>query len=72
MCVYVFNGHAFVSAGCVFVVLEFLGCALEEWEWKAGGNGRIPLRHAHEIDTFHDRLLFSAVCCCGLCCYSFG
>lgn len=72
LCVYVFNGYASVSVVCVCVVLEFLGCALEEWVWEEGGSGRIPLRHAHEIDTFHARLLFSAICCCCFCCYSFG
>lgn len=51
MCVYVFNGYASVSVLCVLLCLNF---------WRSGRKRNIPLRHAHEIDTFHARLLF---CC---------
>lgn len=51
MCVYVFNGYTSVSVLCVLLCLNF---------WRSGRKRNIPLRHAHEIDTFHARLLF---CC---------
>lgn len=57
MCEYVFDGYAAVCVLCVLLCLNFWRSV---WEWEEEQN--IPLRHAHEIDTFHARLLF----CCDL------